>query len=91
MYKIATTNKYKKDLKRIISKTRLIEDLEDVVFLLSADDTPLPKKYNDHALQGNYAGYRECHIRPNWLLVYQKNKKDLILLLLRTGSHSDIF
>ena len=91
MYKITTTNKYDKDLKRIISQPNLIEEIDTVVSLLSTNDTPLPKKYNDHALKGKYAIYRECHIRPDWLLMYQKDKTDLILVLVRTGTHSELF
>ena len=91
MYKIITTNKYEKDFKRIISQPKLIEEINVVVSLLSIDDMPLPEKYNDHALKGKYAEYRECHIRPDWLLVYKKTKKDLILMLVRTGTHSQLF
>ena len=50
----------------------------------------IPAKYKDHALQGNYAGYRECHITPDWLLVYKIIKNELVLLLSRTGTHSDV-
>ena len=91
MYKIITTNKYEKDLKRIISQPELIEEIDTVVSLLSTNDTPLPKKYNDHALKGKYAKYRECHIRPDWLLIYKKDKANLILLLVRTSTHSQLF
>ena len=91
MYKIITTNKYDKDLKRIISQPKLIEEINTVVLLLSVNDIPLPEKYNDHALKGTYVGYRECHIRPDWLLVYKKAKKDLILMLVRTSTHSQLF
>jgi mRNA interferase YafQ len=62
-----------------------------VVALLSENDNPLPKEYKDHPLKGKYAGFGECHIRPDWLLVYQKNKNELILLLARTNTHSEIF
>jgi mRNA interferase YafQ len=55
------------------------------------NDTPLPKKYNDHALKGKYTAYRECHIRPDLLLIYKKDKTNLILVLVRTGSHSQLF
>jgi len=91
MYKITTTNKYDKDFKRIVSQPKLIEEIDMVVSLLSTDDTPLPKKYNDHALKGKYAEYRECHIRPDWLLIYKKDKTDLILVLVRMGMHSQLF
>ena len=67
-----------------------VEDLDKAVAIL-ASGAPLPKEYDDHPLSGNYAGYRECHIAPDWLLVYQKNDRTLILLLTRTGTHSDLF
>ena len=91
MYKITISNKYKKDLKRVKSNTTLIKEINATVRLLSESDTPLPEKYNDHQLKGKFAEFRECHIRPDWLLVYKKTKKDLILMLVRTGSHSHIF
>ena len=91
MYKITTTNKYDKDLKRIIFQPKLIEEIDTVVSLLSTNDKPLPKRYSDHALKGKYAAYRECHIQPDWLLIYKKNKTDLILMLVRTGTHSQLF
>jgi len=91
MYKITTTRKYEKDIKRIHFQQELIDDIDTVVFLLSSNDTPLPKKYKDHSLQGQYAAYRECHIRPDWLLIYKKEKTDLILVLVRTGTHSKLF
>ena len=56
-----------------------------------AMDEPLPPKYKDHSLSGEFVGCRECHIQPDWLLVYQKEGQDLYLILVRTGSHSDIF
>ena len=83
MYKITTTNRYEKDLKRIVSQPELIDEIDTVVSLLS-NDIPLPKKYRDHGLKGQYAAYRECHVRPDWLLVYKKEKTDLILVLVRT-------
>ena len=91
MYEIRSTKKYNKDLKRIANDRKLINEIYAVVDLLSANDNPLPPKYKDHQLKGQYAGFRECHIRPDWLLVYQKNKKELILLLVRTNTHSEIF
>jgi mRNA interferase YafQ len=91
MYKICTTSKYEKDLKRISTNSKLIAEIDTVVALLSANDIPLPQKYNDHCLKGNHTTYRECHVRPDWLLIYKKTKKDLLLLLVRTGSHSHLF
>jgi mRNA interferase YafQ len=91
MYKLTNTNQYKKDLKRIASHPDLVKEINNVVRLLATDDTPLPEQYRDHPLKGKYAGFRECHIRPDWLLVYKKEKNELVLMLVRTGSHSYIF
>jgi mRNA interferase YafQ len=91
MYSVRPTTRYNKDLKRIANDRKLIAEIYTVVELLSANDNPLPEKYQDHPLKGNYQGYRECHIRPDWLLVYQKNKNELILFLVRTNTHSEIF
>lgn len=67
-----------------------IELLERVVELLAAGET-LPEKNKDHALTGNWVGHRECHILPDWLLVYRVEDDVLVLTLTRTGSHSDLF
>lgn len=91
MYEIKFSGRYKKDLKRIKSKKSLIAALEDVIDLLSKNDDLLPEKYNDHPLHGKYKEYRECHVKSDWLLVYKKNKKELILFLMATGNHSEIF
>jgi mRNA interferase YafQ len=91
MYEVAETNQYKKDLKRIASKPELVKAINFVVRLLAENDIPLPEKYKDHQLKGKFAEFRECHIYPDWLLVYKKTKKDLILLLIGTGTHSHIF
>ena len=64
--------------------------LEDVVAALAMGE-PLPEKYKDHALTGNWVGHRECHIQPDWLLVYRIEDDVLVLTLSRTGSHSDLF
>lgn len=55
------------------------------------NEKPLPPECNDHALRGDYVGYRECHIMPDWLLIYKVAKDTLTLVLVRTGSHSDLF
>jgi len=91
MYKITNTNQYEKDLKRIASNPKLVKEINDVVRLLAANDIPLPKKHKDHQLKGKFAGLRECHIRPNWLLIYKKTGKDLILALIRTSTHAELF
>ena len=64
--------------------------LETVLNIL-AQGNNLPEKYKDHSLSGNYKNYRECHIEPDWLLIYQIKENLLILIALRTGSHSDLF
>ncbi len=90
MLKIVISNKFKKDLKLAQKRGCDLELLNTVVTKL-ANEEPLPKKYKDHNLTGNYVGYRECHVQPDWLLVYKAYKEELILLLYRTGSHSDLF
>lgn len=90
MYRIETTNKFEKDMKLMRKRNLPLEDLFDVVELL-ADGKPLPTKYKDHPLKGNYRGTRECHIHPDWLLVYQVKEEVELLCLLRTGSHSNLF
>ena len=91
MYSIYRTSRYRKDLKTIAYDKKLIDEIGVIVALLSESDMPLPEKYKDHQLKGNHAEFRECHIRPDWLLIYKKTKKDLVLMLVRTGTHSDLF
>ena len=81
---------FKKDYKRIVRRGYDVRLLEKVIELL-AEQKPLPEQYHDHNLTGNYAGCRECHITPDWLLIYQIYEEELYLLLSRTGSHSDLF
>lgn len=81
---------FKKDFKRIKKRGYDILRLEKIVELL-ADEVPLPEQFKDHNLSGNYNGFRECHIAPDWLLIYQVNNNELVLVLSRTGSHSDLF
>ena len=90
MYKVVSSNLFKKDLKTARKRGLNISLLEDVVFKLARGET-LPERNCDHLLQGEFAGYRECHIKPNWLLIYKYHNDDLILLLSRTGTHSDLF
>ena len=66
------------------------ELLQEVLDYL-VQEQPLPEKYRDHALSGNYADFRECHILPDWLLIYKVEEDILILTLTRTGSHSELF
>ncbi len=81
---------FKKDFKRIVKRGCNIRLLEEVITLL-ANGEVLPEKYRDHNLIGDYAECRECHITPDWLLIYSINNSELILYLTRTGTHSDLF
>ena len=81
---------FKKDFKRIIKRGYNIRLLEDVIEILASGQV-LPEKYKDHNLTGNYYNCRECHITPDWLLIYKINNNELILYLTRTGTHSDLF
>lgn len=81
---------FKKDFKRIIKRGYNIQLLEDVIEILASGQM-LPEKYKDHNLTGNYSDFRECHITPDWLLIYKINNNELILYLTRTGTHSDLF
>lgn len=92
MLKIEFTSKFKKDYKRAIKRGCDPNKLEDVVTLL-VEETPLDPEYHDHALTDSkdYKNMRECHIEPDWLLVYKVEKDRIILKLIRTGTHSDLF
>ncbi len=90
MLKIKFLNSFKKDYKRIVKRGYNIALLENVIRML-ADGETLPAKYRDHTLTGNYSGFRECHITPDWLLIYEVRESELILVLSRTGTHSDLF
>ena len=81
---------FKKDYKRIVKRGYDMRLQEKVIELL-ANQKPLPEKNRDHQLSGDYAGCRECHITPDWLLIYEVADEELILYLTRTGSHSDLF
>ena len=81
---------FKRDFKRIVKRGYSIPLMENVIEML-ANEIPLPPKYKDHPLSGAYSDCRECHITPDWLLIYRINKNELILALTRTGTHSDLF
>ena len=81
---------FKRDYKRIKKRGYNIRLLEQVIALL-AEGQELPASYRDHALTGDYSGCRECHISPDWLLVYEVLQDELLLYLTRTGTHSDLF
>ena len=90
MLNIVSSNRFKKDLKIALRRGYRIELLEEVVNKL-ADGIVLEPKYKDHELAGEFKGLRECHITPDWLLIYQVIENDLVLYLSRTGTHSDLF
>ena len=89
-YEIERTSQFKRDYKLALKRGLDISKLMEVIQLL-ADGEELPEKYKDHFLKGNYAGYRECHIQPDWLLIYKVSEDILILSLFRTGTHSELF
>ncbi|MEY8389083.1 type II toxin-antitoxin system YafQ family toxin [Oscillospiraceae bacterium 38-13] len=81
---------FKRDYKRVVKRNLDMRLLEQVIERLALEE-PLPPRHRDHALSGNYKGCRECHITPDWLLVYKICTDELILILTRTGTHSDLF
>ena len=90
MLEIVPSNQFRKDLKLARKRGLKIERLKEVVNIL-AEQKNLEDKYRDHGLSGEYKGFRECHIEPDWLLVYRIDEDVLELFLFRTGSHSDLF
>lgn len=89
-YEVVPSTRFKRDLKRAQRRGCSVDILTEVIKALAAGET-LDPKYHDHELEGNYANCRECHIQPDWLLVYRHYEKELVLYLLRTGTHSDLF
>lgn len=92
MLKPEFTGQFKKDYKQAVKRGCSVPKLQKVIELLCAEQ-PLPPEYRDHALTNsrNYKGMRECHIEPDWLLVYKVIQQTLVLQLIRTGTHSDLF
>ena len=89
-YKVVLSNRFKKDLKAVVRRGYDLRLMNDVVDKLSAGET-LPEVNRDHSLSGKYKNCRECHITPDWLLIYEIENDELILYLTRTGTHSDLF
>ena len=89
-YIVKPTTQFKKDFKLAMKRSMKIELLEEVIAMLAMGET-LPDKHKDHALAGNWVGHRECHIFPDWLLIYRIEDEVLVLTLARTGTHSDLF
>lgn len=90
MLNIRYSAKFKKDYKTILKRGYNPLLLQEVLEFL-ANEQHLPDRYKDHALSGNYQGHRECHITPDWLLIYKIENDILTLSLTRTGTHSDLF
>ncbi len=89
-YTIKITNQFKKDYKQAIKQNKKIKLLQEIIDMLANGKT-LPEKYKDHELKGNWKGHRECHILPDWLLIYYCEEDILVLSLARVGSHSELF
>lgn len=89
-YTVKHTTQFKKDYKLAIKRGLKMELLENIISALAMGET-LPEKNKDHALTGNWVGHRECHILPDWLLIYRIEDNVLVLTLARTGTHSDLF
>lgn len=89
-YTVKPTSKFQKDLKKARKRGYDLSLLTTVIKKL-ANGENLPEKNRDHALFGDYAGCRECHITPDWLLIYEIDNESIILYLTRTGTHSDLF
>ena len=89
-YEVRHSSQFKRELKLAIKRNYDINKLEQVINMLE-NDQRLPVQYKDHSLSQNWAGYRECHILSDWLLIYQIDETDMTLNLARTGTHSDIY
>ena len=85
---ISETTVFKKDLKRVIKRGKNLNKVKEIIRCL-VNKEPLPQKNLDRDLKGNYKNHRECHIEPDWLLIYFINENELILV--RTGTHADLF
>ena len=88
MFEILRTSQFKRDVKKVKKRGKDTDRLKTVIVLLAQGGT-LPAKYKDHQLKGVYKDCRECHVEPDWLLIYRVEAN--ILQLIRTGSHSDLF
>ena len=90
MFEVVLSNRFRKDLKLAAKRGLRLDELNAIVEQPAAGQT-LPERTRDHALTGDYIGFRECHIRPDWLLVYRVDGDALELFLFRTGTHTDLF
>ncbi len=89
-YTVRRTTRFRRELRKMLKRGADIGKLETVVALLAAGET-LPPQYRDHALTGDMAGTRDCHITPDWILLYRIEEDVIVLALTRTGTHADLF
>ena len=90
MLQIVMTAAFRRDLKRCVKRGLPRSELEAIAVDI-ANGMKLPDEYRDHALTGEFLGCRECHIRPDWLLIYRIEHGEMVLILTRTGTHADLF
>jgi mRNA interferase YafQ len=90
VFAVVYSNKMKRDVKRVAKRGKDLSKLAMVLNLL-ASGAQMPEEYQDHPLKGDMRGYRECHIEPNWLLIYQNFEDRLVLVASGTGTHADLF
>ena len=90
MYHIVVTNRFEKEVKLAVKRGKKLEKLKSVMQMLASGE-PLPPRNRDHTLVGNFAGRRECHIEPDWLLIYKLDNANQTIIFERTGTHADLF
>ena len=90
LFEISRTNQFKRDFKRITKRNYDVSKLEKFLTILVSGKV-LPEKYKVHPLSNNFKGYFDCHIEPDWILLYKKDESNRIITLVRTGTHADIF
>jgi mRNA interferase YafQ len=90
LFSVVQTNRFKREPWRVSRQNKNIDELETIANIIAARDA-LPPTNRDHILTSNYREHRECHIEPDWLLIYRVDEYDEIIILVRTGSHSDLF
>lgn len=89
-YKLKLTHQFKKDVKRCQKRGLPMKDLWTALEIL-LEEGKLPEKYKAHVLSGDRAGQWECHIKPDWLLIWEQHDEELVLIMINTGTHSDLF
>lgn len=90
MYELSNTGQFKKDFKLMLKRNYDILKLEKVLNLLQTGKS-LPDKYKEHILKGNFKNHFDCHIEPDWILIYKRMDEEKLIILVRTGTHSDLF